>query len=152
MERLDEQKEDRPKTNKKKVAITIISTIFFVGMIVLAVALTAVNTSFVKTIHVSPQVLVTILGDTGDTTISCIDGGSCSSNEITLINNDNTASHDCTVTTSSNDNITVSYSGIPSNGQVSLDAGTNVTFKVNYNADAPNGGNFQMTTNINCPV
>ncbi len=153
MEKLEgyEEKKDNKKKDKK-IIFSIASALIFFGMIVLAVALTAVNTSFIKTIHVTPQVLVTILGDTGDTTINCVDGGACSSNEITLINNDHTASHDCAVTTSSNDNITASYSGIPSNGQISLDAGENVTFKVNYDASAPNGGSFQMTTTINCPA
>lgn len=139
--------------NRKLLTIGL-PIVLGVMLVAATIIFLAYNHNFTKTINVfntggsNEYVTITGSGDITSSVINCENlGNGCSveSGDITLTNTD-TASHDCSVTTTASDYVDVTYS-IPV--PITIAGGDSATFKIKY--ESRTAGSYPMTTTINCP-
>jgi len=121
-------------------------------VMVTALIYVATTTEFTKTIHMwwtgagDSKVSMIITGDVSTTTISC-ENGICESGEITLTNPD-TIEHSCSVITTGDERVTVTYEGNVIDNQITINKGSSEIIKVKYASANP--GDYPMKTTISC--
>lgn len=161
------------KSSKKIFGIPLAIFIAIVAVVVIVSAAVIYNyiyvpynTSFTKNITVSApiggngsstqNVYVSMVahGDISNSILNCDldDSANCSTDtgNIILINSDPNNPHVCIINTTEGDggnHVTATYTGITN--PVTVQAASNVTFRVNYMANV--SGSYPMTTTINCP-
>jgi hypothetical protein len=159
-EKFAKEFEKRSVMKKKFLGIPMFVFVMLgIGMVLATAAIiyVAYNHSFTKTLNVfntgggsSDYVSISGSGDITSSVINCdsTTTGTCleSSGTITLTNSD-TSPHDCTVITTGNSNVAVSYDKVVA--PITVPASGSVDFTISYQASIT--GAYPMQTTISCP-
>lgn len=143
---------------KRKFLGIPISICVILGVILVSASIIylAYNHEFTKNINVfrvgtgDKYVQIIGTGDISDTTLNCGDSGLGCSVETGLIKlrNTDSNSHSCTIETTGNENVVVTYDTITS--PVEIPSDSEISFKIKYESD--DLGSYPMITKIDCAL